>query len=165
MRVRTSHGLALGIALCLMLPANGLLAQEHPKEHPKGAEHSKGGPAGITKEDLGSAIEAYIKGEMAKGGGAWEIEDRDGKATLHLTLDKVHKDKLAMTGKDTYFACADFKNSDGHMYDLDVLMKGPDKDHLVVSEVSVHKQDGKERYTWQQEGGVWTKVAVEKKKE
>jgi len=62
-----------------------------------------------------------------------------------------------MTAKDTYFACADLKNADGHMYDLDVFMSGPDKDHLAVTEVSVHKKDGKERYTWAQKGGVWKK--------
>lgn len=162
MRGRIRHGLVLGIVLCLTLPANRLLAQEHPKEHPKSAEHPKGDATGVTKEDLGSAVETYIKGEMAKGGGTWEIEDRDEKATLHLTLDKVHKDKLAMTAKNTYFACADFKNSDGHTYDLDVFMKGPDKDHLVVTEVSVHKKDGRERYTWEQEGGAWKKVPVGK---
>jgi len=162
MRARIPYGLVIGTVLCLTLPASGLLAQEHPKEHPKSAEHPKGAATGVTKEDLGAAVEAYIKGEMAKGGGAWEIEDKDEKTTLHLTLDKVHKDKLAMTEKDTYFACADFNNADGHTYDLDIFMKGRDKEHLAVTEVSVHKKDGKERYTWEKEGKVWKKVPVGK---
>ncbi len=167
MKARNPYGLVLVLACCLAIPAS-LLAQEHPKEHPSEhpkehpAEHPKGNAAGVTKEDLGSAVETYIKGEMAKGGGAWKIEDKDEAATLRLTLDKVHKDKLAATAKDTYFACADLKGADGHMYDLDVFMKGPDKDHLTVTEVSVHKKDGKERYGWALAGGVWKKEPVGK---
>src|SRR5882672_7807304 len=123
MRARISYGLVLGIAVGLMLPAGGLRAQEHPAEHPKSAEHPKGAAKGVTKEELGAAIEAYIKGEMAKGGGAWEVEDKVETTTLHLTLDK---------------------------------------DHLAVTEVSVHKKDGKERYTWAKDGNVWKKVPVAK---
>src|SRR3990172_7790604 len=117
------HELVLALALGLALPASGFAQEhssEHPKEHPKEhpAEHPKGSGAGVTKEDLGSAVETYIRGEMANGGGAWKVEDKDEGATLQLTLDKVHKDKLAATAKDPYFACADLKNADGHMYDL-----------------------------------------------
>jgi hypothetical protein len=161
MRSRVPQWIVLGFASCLVL-STGSLAQEHPSEHPKSAEHPKGKAAGVSKEDLGAAIEAYIAGETAKGGGAWKIEDGEEKATLMLTLDHVHKDKLASTAKDTYFACADLKNSDGHLYDLDVFMTGRDKDHLKVTEVSVHKKDGHERYTWKQESGVWKKEPVKK---
>lgn len=143
----------------LALPA-GLVAQEHPSEHPKSAEHPKSHAPEISKEDLGAAVEAYIKGEMAKGGGAWVVEDKEGGTTLKLTLDKVHKDRLAATAKDTYFACADLKNDDGHTYDLDVFMTGPDKDHLKATEVSVHKKDGVERYTWTKDGEIWRKTPV-----
>jgi hypothetical protein len=142
----------------MALPLSALVAQEHPSEHPKSAEHPNGTAAGVTKADLGAAIEAYVKAQQAKGGGTWEVEDKADNATLHLTLDKVHKDKLSMTAKDTYFACADFKNADGHKYDLDVFMTGPDKDHLTVTDVSVHKKDGKERYTWAKDGNIWKKV-------
>jgi hypothetical protein len=37
-------------------------------------------------------------------------------------------------------------------------MTGPDKDHLTVTDVSVHKKDGKERYTWAKDGNIWKKV-------
>ncbi len=164
MRKRNFVWLLVGLALCFALQAN-LLAQEHPSEHPMPAEQPKHHAPAVTKEQLGSAIEAYVRGEMEKGGGTWAVEDKEAGTTLHLTLDRVHKDKLAMTAPDTYFACADFKNSDGHMYDLDVFMQGPDKDHLQVTDVSVHKQDGKERYTWKKEGGVWVKEPVPAEKE
>jgi hypothetical protein len=161
MRINRAKWIGIGVASCLVLSA-GALAQEHPSEHPKSAEHPKGHSAGVSKEELGTAIEAYIAGETAKGGGAWKIEDAEEKTTLMLTLDHVHKDKLTSTAKDTYFACADLKNADGHMYDLDVFMKGPDKDHLKVTEVSVHKKDGTERYTWKQKDGLWKKEPVKK---
>ena len=134
-------------------------AQEHP-EHPKKTEHAKMAPPGVSKEDLAVAIDAYVHGEMEKGGGTWKVPDPEENTTLALTLSKVHNDKLAQTGPDVYFACADLKNDDGHIYDLDVFMQGPDKDHLKVTEVTVHKKDGKERYTWKEAHGVWEKVKV-----
>jgi hypothetical protein len=36
-------------------------------------------------------------------------------------------------------------------------MEGPDKEHLTTTEVTVHKKDGKARYTWHEEGGLWKK--------
>ena len=39
-------------------------------------------------------------------------------------------------------------------------MKGPGKDKLEVTEVSIHKEGGKERYTWYEEGGIWKKKPV-----
>ncbi len=159
MRSRRWIALGVGIAVAVMLPA-ALLAQEHPAEHPKEhpAEHPKDKAKGVTKEELGAAITAYIQGEMKKGGGTWMVKDAEAGTELALTLDKVHMDKLATTAKHTYFACADLKGADGHMYDLDVFMKGPDKASLKVTEVTVHKKDGVERYTWMEEGGVWKKV-------
>ncbi len=135
-------------------------AQEHPEHPKKKEEHPKSAGAGVTMEQLSEAMEAYIHDQEKKGGGAWKLEDPEAKTALELTLVRVHKDKLARTAVDTYFACVDVQGSDGHLYDVDVFMKGPDKDHLEVTEVSVHKKDGKERYTWKEEGGVWKKAAV-----
>ena len=70
------------------------------------------------------------------------------KTTLELKLDKVHKERLSRIKDDVYFACADFKNSDGVIYDLDIFMEGASVDELTVNEVIVHKQDGKARYGW-----------------
>jgi len=135
--------------------------KEHPKkEHPEKEEHANGTGAGVTMEQLSEAIEAYIHKQEKKGGGAWKLEDREAGATLELTLVRVHEDKLAKTAADTYFACVDVKGSDGRLFDVDIFMKGPDRDQLKTTEVSVHKRDGKERYTWEEEGGIWKKVAV-----
>ena len=134
-----------------------VLAQEHPKgkEHP---EHPAGKvKSGLTKEELADAITNYVKAEAAKSGGVFKVDDTVEKTQLELTLSKVHKDRLTQVAPHTYFLCADFSAADAHMYDLDIFMKGPDKDHLTVTEVSVHKKDGEPRYTWYEEGGLWKK--------
>ncbi|HKB15260.1 MAG TPA: hypothetical protein VKF62_04305 [Planctomycetota bacterium] len=134
------------------------LAQEHP-EHPKDAGKKKAAAA-VTKEDLGDAITEYVKKDAQLKGGYFLVYDASAKKALALTLDKVHKDKLARVGENTYFACADFKTPEGTTYDLDVFMKGASKDQLTVTEVSVHKEDGKERYTWSEKDGTWSKKPV-----
>jgi len=72
--------------------------------------------------------------------------------------DKIQMDKLTGLGNDSYFACADFKASNGKVYDLDIFMNGESTDDLAVTEISVHKEEGVERYGWKEEGGVWVKV-------
>lgn len=132
-------------------------AQEHPTEHPTPA---KSAAPEISKTDLAQAIAAYIRGEEKKGGGSWSVEDPVDKKTLHLTLIRVHDDKLARTAPETYFACADLKDASGMPYDLDVFMHGEDKDDLKVTDVTIHKKNGKERYTWKLSDGIWKKEPV-----
>jgi len=142
-------------------------AQEHPKEHPKGAEqakehpkeHPKGAAHQVTTEELAQAITDHVNKESAKTGGKFMVKDTVDSKDLALTLSKIHKDKLSQVGKDEYFLCADFTNTDGVVYDLDVFMKGPNAKSLKTTEVTVHKKNGAERYNWTEEGGTWKKVA------
>ena len=67
-------------------------------------------------------------------------------------------DRLTGIGNDTYFACADFQASNGKVYDLDIFMNGETTDDLAVTEISVHKEEGAERYGWREEDGVWVQV-------
>ena len=99
--------------------------------------------------------------EAAAGGGWLKVDDPVQKKTLQLKLEKVHDDKLAQVKPDEYFACADFVEKDGTKYDIDIFMQGKTKDDLKETEVSVHKVNGKERYTWFEESGIWKKKAVE----
>ena len=137
------------------LGAGLALAQEHPKEHPKGKT-----PSAVTKEDLADVITDYVKNDAELKGGYFLVYDSVAKKPLALTLDKVHREKLTRVAENTYFACADFKTQEGTSYDLDVFMKGPSKDKLTVTEVSVHKEEGKERYGWIEKDGTWTKKPV-----
>jgi hypothetical protein len=153
----------LAAALPLLLAAGPtLLAQEHP-EHPKSgaSEHPKDGKhAGLTKTDLAVAIKSWAKKDAARHDGWVEIDDPVQKKTLELKLEKVHEDRLSRVGDDVYFACADFVEKDGTKYDIDVFMKGKTKDDLQSTEVSVHKVNAKERYTWFEEKGIWKKKPV-----
>ena len=134
-------------------------APEHPAEHPQ--EHPHGNQkVGISKDDLTDAIQDYVRKEADLKGGFFLVYDKAPGRTLTLTLDRVHRERLSRVAADTYFACADFKSSEGKTYDLDIFMRGPGKDKLEVTEISVHKEDGKERYNWVEKNGVWSKVPL-----
>jgi len=167
MRTCLSRVVAVAVSLAVagFFGASLVIAQqperpkEHPKENPK--EHPKSeGSEKVTKEQLADAIVKYVNDESAKTGGRFEVDDPVDKQTLSLELKLVHKDRLSPIGADTYFACADFVSKDGVTYDLDIFMKGPDAAHLQTTEVTIHKKNGKERYTWYEEGGVWMKKPV-----
>ena len=148
------------VALMVLAISNWSFAAEHPKEHP--AEHpTKGEKAEISKEKLAEAIKDYVKKDSALKGGYFMVYDEKAGKPLALSLVKVHKERLSTIGDGVYFACADFETPAGKVYDLDIFMKGPDKHHLTVTEISVHKEAGLERYTWHEEGGIWKKHHME----
>ncbi|MBI2118487.1 MAG: hypothetical protein HYT97_02540 [Elusimicrobia bacterium] len=172
--MKRSAGLVLAMVLALSFVGAGIAA-EHPTEHPteqpttkkeKAKEHPKEHPtkkqtkkieASISMEDLAKSIEGYVAKDAALKGGYFLVYDPESKSTLQLTLDHVHKERLSKVSSDVYFACADFKTPEGKIYDMDVFMKGNKTDSLEVTEVSVHKEDGKARYSWFEENGIWKK--------
>jgi len=139
----------------LLMPPMQASAQEHP-EHPMNRTAPM--EPKVTKEDLAKAITGYIETEQAKSSGFYMLKDPEENKSLMLTLDRVHNDKLAQTGPGEYFACADFKVGDGTPYDLDFFMKGSSKDDLAFGSFSIHKKNGKERYRWALEDGVWKRM-------
>lgn len=171
----THSRIFMGLLLAFMLILfAGVYAQEHPEhptkenakqEHPaKGsetkAEHPTSETQKITKESLAEAIENYVNREAGLKGGYFLFFDAQENKPLALKLDKVHKERLAKISDDTYFACADFKNIDGTMYDLDIFMKGHSLADLKVTQITLHKKAGIPRYTWYEEGGVWKQKPV-----
>lgn len=128
-------------------------AGEHPAEHP--AKHSD--KKSIDKDNMAKAIKNYVKDEAELKGGYFLVYDKKAKKPLALELVRVHKDRLSKIEDDVYFACADFKTPEGKIYDLDVFMEGSDPDKLEVTEISVHKEAGKPRYTWYEKKGIWKK--------
>lgn len=133
------------------------LAAEHPKEHPAGQSSASQVPKPLTKKEMSTAIQSYIEKEAQKNGGYYEIYDDLQKKKLYLKLKKIHDDRLSHVGNDIYFFCVDLVDKDGKVYDLDFFMKrGPGSD-LNVTEVTIHKQEGKERYAWYEEKGIWKK--------
>lgn len=142
---------AMVVTIMLAVVTNGCAA-EHPMEHPEERPTKK--ETGLSKEALAKAIREYVKRDTTLKGGFFTVYDQEAKKALALTLVKVHEDKLAAVKKGVYFACADFETPDGHLYDLDIFMQET-KAGLEVSEVSIHKEDGKARYTWIEEKGIW----------
>ena len=137
-----------------------LWAQEHPAEHPKEKKHRP-----LTKETLAEAIEQYIASEAKKHDGYFVFKNPyENDKELKLTLVKVHKDRLAKLEDGSFFACADLKTPDNQMYDLDFMMKGTHADDLKLTNIWVHKKNGKPYYTWYEEKGVWKRKMVTEKK-
>ncbi|MBI1936922.1 MAG: hypothetical protein HYS25_02245 [Ignavibacteriales bacterium] len=140
--------LGLLAAFIIFGTAAKLQAQEHPsKEHPKSE-------ATLNPEVLAKEIEQYVETESKKHGGYFPYYDKQTKTKLDLKFDHVHKGNLSKIADGVYFACSDFKSSDGKVYDLDFFIKETD-DGLKVTQQKLHKINGKARYTWYEEDGVW----------
>ncbi len=167
------HVAALFAAFALAGAAGVVLAAEHPKEHPSNAPGSGAMPStgsGVTAssdvslEDVAKFTEGYVANQ-SKNGAFATTDKAAGNKTLALKLDHVHRDRLSQVGPDLYFVCADFKTTDdAKTYDLDFFVQGTNKDDLKVvpGKTSVHKEDGKARYTWMQNQttGIWEQKPV-----
>lgn len=147
--------LALSLLLALAVGGAALVAQEHP-EHPQGKTAAT---KAISIDDLEKAIKSSVAANEKRGGGYYKLADPVTKKTWLLKLDHVHRERLSRLDEKTYFACTDFKSSDGHTVDVDFFMK--DKDgKLGMSDVTIHKVDGKPRYNWEEKDGYWKRVPV-----
>ena len=135
----------------LLFMLSAFLFSEHP-EHPTTIKEPK-----LTIEELAISIENYIQNDVNLKGGFF-VYDENNKEILNLTLKKIHKERLSNIGGDTYFACADFKASNGKIYDLDIFMTGKSQINLDVTEINVHKENSEARYLWENQKGIWVKV-------
>jgi len=141
------------------LPARAQEHPEHPTEHPKEHPATETQKASLTMEQLAQAIQDYVAEDAQAKGGYFLVFDPVTKQPLALTLDRVHEERLSGLGGGVYFACADFTSLDGTAYDVDVFMR-EEKAGLETTEVHVHKVDGKPRYAWREERGVWVRDEV-----
>ncbi len=158
--MRTKSTIWLLAGLILIIWADHARTQEHPREHPSEHPTAKSKGPALTMDAFAKAADAYIKRDSELKGGYFLVYDPDTKRPLALTLDKVHRDKLSQTGDQEYFACADFKAADGTMYDLDIFMTGTKEADLKATDIAIHKVNGKPRYTWYEDGGIWKKKPV-----
>ena len=139
--------------------------QEHPtdekKEHPKKAEHPKSEEAkkAFTTADLETEIKTQIAAKTKTGMGFFRIKDPVTKKTWRLKLDRVHSDKLTQLDPDTYFACVDFNSSDGKKVDVDFFLEQKNG-KLVMTDTTIHKVNGKPRYTWEEHEGFWKRAPI-----
>ena len=135
----------------LFVPGLAALVLAGCGDAPKPESSTSGlGGGSVTKNTLAKAIEDHV----AKAGTTFSFSDPATKKQLSLTLLRVHKDRLSRIGADLYFACSDFKEAGGKVYDLDFWVK-TSGDKLSVTKTMLHKEDGKARYTWHEHDGVW----------
>jgi len=141
-----------------LLTGPAIYAQEHP-EHPtkvKKENLTRAEVSAVTVDQMSAAITAYISTDSELKGGFFLCYDASAKKPLQLTLDKVHQERLSQVGDNLFFACSDFKSSGGKVYDLDFFMESKDG-QLAVTEIMIHKEDGKPRYSWVEKDGVWNR--------
>ncbi|MGH9510479.1 MAG: hypothetical protein ACRD2M_11120, partial [Terriglobales bacterium] len=137
--MRTLRGAVVFVVCWCLVAAPMLWTQEHPrqehpqKEHPR-KEHPASAP--VTMADVDKAIRAHIEKTSKKNDGVFPVEDNVLKKTWELQLVKVHTDRLAHLENDVYFACVDFKASDGTAVDVDFYLKGK-ADKLKVTDTTV----------------------------
>lgn len=154
--MKRSFSLALALSLCTSLSVVSALAQEkeHPKEHP---EHPKSEKK-VSVDNIDAAIRSHIDEKTKASGGKFLVRDGVLSKTWELELVRVHKDRLQVLADGRYFACVDFKAADATMIDVDFFLK-KDGEKLVVTDTSVHKVNGKARYSYEEKDGVWVRVA------
>lgn len=149
MKTLMSILLALSIAICFTNISAS--AAEHggneqgDKEH-GGKEH--GGAtihAEPTAENIRSIMKAHVV-EQSEKTGSFDILDPETGTVRNLALVRVHE-RVGKTG-DYYYSCADFTDgATDKLLDLDLDVEHKDG-NLSVVDVRIHKVDGKERYTY-----------------
>lgn len=155
--MKTVKSIIMTGLIALSFTACGQSGKEHPnKEHPANSKKSA-----LTIETLGKNVENYIQSEQ-KSKGYFNVHDDVTNEDLKLTLKKIHDDRLATLGDNVYFVCADFEGTDKNIYDVDIFMKWDGK-QLVATDRKIHKVNGKERYSWYEDNGVWKTKSLDLK--
>jgi hypothetical protein len=126
-------------------------------EQPGADEQCTPAPHVVTA-DIQAGIEKHIAEQTQRGNGYFRLAFE--KKQLDLKLVRVHLEYLANLGPRRHFACVDLAGTDGEVYDVDFFLAG-DPGAMSVTETTVHKINGKPRYTWEQVGkGTWRRVPV-----
>ncbi|OGX45374.1 MAG: hypothetical protein A2216_00630 [Omnitrophica WOR_2 bacterium RIFOXYA2_FULL_45_12] len=114
--------------------------KEHGGVEPKGSQGAQ-----PTAQNIRQTMKDYVL-EKSKKTGTFDVHDPETGKTRKLSLVRVHE-RVGKTG-EYYYSCADFTDTEtGKLLDLDL-----DVEHkngkLSVVDVRIHKVNGKERYTY-----------------
>lgn len=108
--------------------------------------------------EIEEGIRAYIDDQARHHGGIFPLPYEDD--TLDLKLVRVHTEYLSNLGPGRFFACVDLADEGGDVYDVDFFLEGK-PGAMSVTETTVHKQNGKPFYSWQQLlDKTWKRVPV-----
>ncbi|MBT3586821.1 MAG: hypothetical protein HN509_18055 [Halobacteriovoraceae bacterium] len=105
-------------------------------------------------------LKKFVNREI-KTRGRFEVQDKIQNVLRNLELEKIHTQKILRTPDGTSFICADFKDKNGDKVDVDFFVT-PGSDGAVadVKRVKVHKVNGKVRYSYLLEKGVWVEKTL-----
>ena len=101
------------------------------------AHHAVGGAA--PEGDVKQAIADYVQQDAALRGAFLLLDHRDG-SVLRLSFDHVH-DQVHEGEDGGHFACVDFKDAAGNVYDVDVFVKRAGQGYQPARLV-LHKVNG-----------------------
>lgn len=128
LRVIFKQGLLL--PFLMLLPATMSLAQQQ-----KAADEEK-------VKEIKVAIENYIKNDLDLKG-AFFLSGPKEEKVVKLTFDELHK-SVGYAQDGSPFVCADFRDDQGRMYDVDVYVNKADG-KWTVKKLLIHKVDGQVR--------------------
>ncbi len=122
------------------------VGKEHGgKEHGGTAKKEDEGKSAPSATAIRSAMKDHVMAK-SKASGVFDILDPQTGETRALELIRVHE-RVGKTG-NYYYSCADFKDTKtGQMLDLDLDVEDKGGE-LSIVDVRIHKLDGKERYTY-----------------
>jgi hypothetical protein len=128
--------------------------QKHKEEK---AKDKTGWNAKQVEQDLVS----FINGKATQSGGRFAVNDELSEQTRQLKLKKIHTEKIMEMRDGTSFVCADFTDATGELVDVDFFMQ-PSSTGTVdqVTQVQIHKVNGKQRFTYVLDEGKWLQKAV-----
>lgn len=136
--------LVAGVSFCGLRYA---LAAEHGGKEHGGMEEEAPAVAEPSADDIKGTMKEHVDGKI-KEEGAFKILDEKTGEMRELELVRVH-DRVGKTG-DYYYSCADFKDKiTGENIDVDIDVENAGG-KLGVADVRIHKVEGKERYTYDQ---------------
>jgi len=129
---------------------------EHAGEHPGSSQSDEGQTSmrhEFSAEEIQSAITDYIETDQSLKNGYFYIYDEKLNYDWKLTFSKLHPVRVInREGKTIYFACTNFSvqndDSENNILDLDFWMK-PEDGELEPYKVRIHKVDGDERFTYE----------------
>ncbi len=146
----STRAVSLLVGLVILLFVGASMAAEHPgKAVPgKGKEHP-GTP--VTADSVKNGIRDHLNEVTKDTAGLFILDDSATKKIWRLKLVKVH-DPVRMferDGKNIYFACSDFKSTEGDdVLDIDFWMV-PQGDKFKVIETKIHKVNGQAKYKYE----------------
>jgi len=114
----------------------------------------------LTLQELADVVQLLLDEEYKKNGGFVVVRDSIEDVDLNLIMENINSKHLSSHSENLHFVCADFKTEGGENYDLDIFMKGYNKDDLQPASVMVHKKGEEPRYAWSEEGGKLVRQGV-----